>query len=178
MHVKPCVHPPRVKSLFPLSPVELLYASSTGLQPQMLWGLLFPMQDPQAREPDMGFGTLTSMENLWSIFIFQFVGHPPIRYGICLYCQSASPISIGYLSVFGCRIFFFSQLPIYFVDGCATVSSDFGVFMRRGELVSFYSAILSVLPNWIFNIHNMNTGITVSSLSQSLADWLLPKINK
>ena len=30
----------------------------------------------------------------------------------------------------------------YFVDGCSAVSCDFGVFIRRGQLTSLYSAIL------------------------------------
>ena len=46
-------HPPGVESLS--SPVELLCISAAGLQYQMLWGLLLPMPDHQAGEPDMGF---------------------------------------------------------------------------------------------------------------------------
>ena len=32
----------------------------------------------------------------------------------------------------------------FFVDGCSAVSYDFCVFLRRGELLSFYSTILSL----------------------------------
>ena len=32
------------------------------------------------------------------------------------------------------------------VDGCSAVSCDFGVFVRRGVLTSFYSAILAASP--------------------------------
>ena len=44
--------------VFP-SPMEFLPSSPAGLQSQMLWGLLLPMSDPQAGEPDMGLRTLT-----------------------------------------------------------------------------------------------------------------------
>ena len=44
-------------SIFP-SPLGLLKVSSTGLQSQMLWKLIFPMQDTWAREPDVGLGPL------------------------------------------------------------------------------------------------------------------------
>ena len=36
VHVKPCLHPPRVECLFPLSPVEVPHTSPAGLQSQML----------------------------------------------------------------------------------------------------------------------------------------------
>ena len=35
--------------------------SPTGLQSQMLWGLIFLVQDPWAGEPDMRLRTLTPM---------------------------------------------------------------------------------------------------------------------
>ena len=41
------------------SRLGLLKLSPAGLQSQMLWGLIFPVQDPQAGEPDMGLRTLT-----------------------------------------------------------------------------------------------------------------------
>ena len=37
----------------------------------------------------------------------------------------------------------FQQLPIYFVEGWSAISCHFGVFMRGGELESFYPTILS-----------------------------------
>ena len=39
------------------------------------------------------------------------------------------------------RYIFFGRFQS-FLDGCSTVSCDFGVFVRRGELMSFYSTIL------------------------------------
>ena len=38
----------------------------------------------------------------------------------------------------------FWYLPVYFVDGSSTVSCNFGVFVRGGDLESFYSGILSL----------------------------------
>lgn len=42
------------------SPLALPDISSAGFQSQMLWGLVFTMQVPWAREPDVGFGPLTA----------------------------------------------------------------------------------------------------------------------
>ena len=60
--------------------------------------------------------------------------------------------------IFGCRLSFLVGLSL-FVDGYSAVSCDFGVFMRGGELKSFYSAILSptrgihiLLFIYLFNI--------------------------
>jgi len=39
------------------------------------------------------------------------------------------------------KVFFWG---FFFVDGCSAVSYDFCVFLRRGELLSFYSTILSL----------------------------------
>ena len=50
----------------------------------------------------------------------------------------------GFFFVFGCRISFVVGSSIFFFDGCSPVSCDFGIFVRRGELMSFYSAILSL----------------------------------
>ena len=44
------------------SPVTLPNISPTGFQSQMFWVLIFPMQDPWAREPDVGLGPLA----LWA----------------------------------------------------------------------------------------------------------------
>ena len=43
----------------PPNPVKLLQSSPTGLQNQVLWGLLFPILDPWAGRPAVGFRTLT-----------------------------------------------------------------------------------------------------------------------
>ena len=55
-----CVCPLSVKSLSP-SLVGFLKLSLTGLQRQILWGLVFPVQDPWAVEADLGLRTLTLM---------------------------------------------------------------------------------------------------------------------
>ena len=81
------------------------------------------------------------------------------------------------------------MLPVYFVDDCSAVSYDFGVFMRRGELKSFYSTILCVfnvnlssftckclnqvhvvfsLYNICISIHSQKTFLTQNRCKQSL----------
>ena len=63
-------------------PLELLYASPTGLQCQMFWGLLVPMPDPKRWKPDVELGILTPVGEPLQIVTLQFVGRPPGRYGI------------------------------------------------------------------------------------------------
>ena len=58
--------PFRVKSVSP-SPADLLHSSPTGLQSQMLWGLLLFMPDPPEGDPDMGLRILTSVGTLPSV---------------------------------------------------------------------------------------------------------------
>ena len=48
---------------------------------------------------------------------------------------SSLSLGVGYLFLVGSSVNFF-------VDGCSAVSYDSAVFMRGGELKSFYSAIL------------------------------------
>ena len=58
--------------------------------------------------------------------------------------------SPGGLFVFGCKVSFFGQFKLFFCNGFSAVSCDFGVSVRRGELMS-YSTIFSPPPRnpWI-----------------------------
>ena len=115
VHETLCVSSKRGVSLSP-SPVEFLQSSPTGLQSWMLWGLLLPMPDPQAGEPDVGSELSLLWENFCDIIILQFVGHPPGWYGIWLYCECAPPtISLWFLLyVFGCRISFLIGSSLFY----------------------------------------------------------------
>ena len=64
------------------SPVEFLQSSPTGLQSQMLWGLLLLIPDPQTREPDVGLELSLLWDNVCNTIIFQCVDHPFGGYGI------------------------------------------------------------------------------------------------
>ena len=59
VHVKVCVRLLRMGVSISPSPMELLHASPTGLQCQMLWGLFLPVPDPHMWEFDVGLRTLT-----------------------------------------------------------------------------------------------------------------------
>lgn len=65
-----------------MSPKGLGEISPTDLQSQMLWGLNFLVQDPQAEEPNVGLKTY-SYERTCAIELYQFVGLPSQegRYG-------------------------------------------------------------------------------------------------
>ena len=81
VHTRPCVHPPRMEFVSP-SPMEFLRSNPADLQSQILWGLLLPLPDPHAGEPDMGLRTFTPVGELLWYNYFQFVSHPPGVYGI------------------------------------------------------------------------------------------------
>ena len=59
------------KSEVPLapSPMGLPKLKPADLQSQILWGYAFPVQGPQAGEPDLGLRTFL-WENLYNIIIF------------------------------------------------------------------------------------------------------------
>ena len=72
VHVKSCVHPPRVESLF----FRVLHSIPTSLQSQILWGLLLPGLDPQAGKPDWGSElSLTSRTSVIQLFSSLWVTH-------------------------------------------------------------------------------------------------------
>ena len=87
--------------VFP-SPVELLCTSPNGPQCRMFWGLLLPMPDPQAWEPDVGRRTLTPVgESLWLRY-FPVCGLPTWltscnHPSYCLDMASYLSFGIGYL---------------------------------------------------------------------------------
>ena len=108
VHVKPRVHPPRVESLVPLSPVELLQSSPTGFQSQTLWRLFLLIADPQAGEPDVGLRTLTSYGRVSVICLFSslWVTLPPDM-GVDYKTEAFLP---SHCDFFGCRISFLVAL--------------------------------------------------------------------
>lgn len=72
-----------------LSPVGLLQLSSIDLQRQMLWELIFPVQDPWAREPNVGLRILTLVGEALQYKYSLVCGWPTWGgYGTCLYIAS------------------------------------------------------------------------------------------
>ena len=137
MHMYPCVHPPRVESLFP----SVLWSSFTQpycLQSQMLWGFLLQIQTLRLGNLTWGSELSLMLGNLCDAIIFQCVGHPLSGYGICSYCLF--PSHFGFFFVFGYRLSFLVGSSLF----CQWLfrSCDFGVFMKGGWAKSFYSAIL------------------------------------
>ena len=62
------------------SPVGLSKLSSTSLQSQIFWGLIFPVQDTQAGGLTWGSEVSILWEKVCNIIIFLFFGCPP---GLC-----------------------------------------------------------------------------------------------
>lgn len=58
VHMRVCVFPLKVKSLFLLVLWGFCSQDPTGLQSQMLWEIVFLLLNPQAGEPDLGLRTL------------------------------------------------------------------------------------------------------------------------
>ena len=116
----------------------LLQLSLNGLQSQMLWGLIFPVLDPRAGEPDVALNTLTPVgETLqynyspvcWSPswgMKFGYIANPCLR-----------PISLWFLLyVFKCRRSYLVGSS-HFHRWLSAGSCDFCVLVRGGELRVF-----------------------------------------
>ena len=91
VRIRFCVHPFKSEVSFALSPMGLLKLSRSGLQSHMLWGFIFPVQDPWTGEFDMGLRTLTPMGNPLQYNCSPVCGLPTQGYGIWLYHESAPP---------------------------------------------------------------------------------------
>ena len=143
VHMKPCVHPPRMEFLFP----PLLWSSCAhallAFNAKCSVGSSYQCQTP-VREPDVEFRTLIpvgkprdTFTSLWithlgSLRLFISWKHPSYHLDVA----TSLSWSKGYL---------FWKDPVYFIDGCSALSCNFGVFMRGGELESFYSIILFLI---------------------------------
>ena len=67
----------------------------------------------------------------------------PVNIGFELITIVSLLLSLWLFCVFGCRVFF-GRFQCFLLDGCSAVSYDFGVSVRRGEFITFYSTILSL----------------------------------
>lgn len=86
-----------------LNPVEFLWSSPTDFQSQRLWGLLFPMPEPQTGGSYMGLWTLTPMgEPLWYNYFPVWVTHLVSMRFECIVNAPLPPSCCGFLFVFGC----------------------------------------------------------------------------
>ena len=139
-----CLCPSRLESLFP--PVLWKFCDQIRLP----FKVSFPevSQSPCQSLPRLGSLTCGSKlsqqwENFFGIIVLQFVGHPSSRYGILFYHDyPLLPSCWGLFFVFGHGVSSFSRFQHPPVDGCSTVSCDFGA-LAGDECLSFYSAILN-----------------------------------
>ena len=90
--------------------------------------------------------------NLCNIIIFQFVGHPTGRYGFAYIVKGPFLLSLCGFFVFVCRIYFLVGFSL-FCWWFSAISCGVCVFMRGGELKSFYFIILSCFI-WFLKRHH------------------------
>ena len=92
-----------------LRTVELLQSNPAGLQIQMFWGLLLPIPNPQAGEPDMGLMILILVELLW-------YNYSP-DYGLpTLVCMEFDYITNTFLVPFHCGLLSLDVEYFFLVD--------------------------------------------------------------
>ena len=127
-----CVSPPRVELFFLSVLWDSWGGSSSHCQTSRLGSLMW------------GSELSLLWEKFCGVIIFQFMNFPCGRYGIWFYCfgEPLLPSCPGLFFVFGCRYLFVGS-SVFLFDACSSVTCYCGVFIRRGELTSFYSAILS-----------------------------------
>ena len=94
----------------------------------------FRQSSPTGLQSQMFWGLLLLMPDLQS-------GEPDMG------LRTLIPSHCSFFFVFGSRISFSVWVPVFFIDGCSAISCDFVLFVRGGELRSFYfySAILSLV---------------------------------
>ena len=100
----------------------------------MLWCLVFLLQDPQARGPDVGLRTLTPVGEFLQYYSSVY-GLPNlrVRYLIVLWIHALLPVVLcSLLYDFGCRRSF-PAVSVFFIDDCSEDSCDFDMLMGRGE---------------------------------------------
>ena len=97
-------------------------------------------------KPDVGFRTSQPWKNFCGIIVFQFVGHPPGRYGICFYRNFVLTILLRLVLCLCMGAMFFGGFQCPPVDGCSTPSCDFGALTGEDECTAFHSAILNHKP--------------------------------
>ena len=95
-----------------------------------------------------------SCNSLWHSY-FPVSGLPTWEVWGCLYPVITSPTSWCGFFIFWSRISFW-KFPVHLVEGCSAFGYNFVVFMREGELQSFYSAIIIQLFfcfGWIISFY-------------------------
>ena len=118
-----------------------IYVPSMSLFSQVLWKfcnqiLLYfkasvPLPDLQVGKSDLQPRTFTTEWKLLWYIVLQFMGRPPLRYGVWFYYDCIPPISLQLLPCpWMCIMFLFVcfdgfQCPL--INGSSTVGHDFGI---------------------------------------------------
>ena len=114
VHMKTCVPPARVKSLFLPFPWSSCTQALLSFKAECSGGPSSRCQTPSLESLMWSSEFSLLWENLCNIIIFQFVGRPPGRYGIGLYHGDALlPCCCGFFFVFRCRISFLVGLSLF-----------------------------------------------------------------
>ena len=159
--MRPCVHPPRVEFLF--SPVlwSSCHQAPLAFKAKCSGGSSSLCQIPRLGSQTWGSELSLLWENLCDTIIFQFVGHPPSRYGIWLYHKYALLLSCcGFFFVFGHRISFFGRFQSFLL---MVVQQIVVVLVFSWEEVSSSPSTLSSCPR---------------TQSRRLRQWAFLKIKK
>ena len=129
------------------SPMELLCASSTGLQCQMLWVLFLPIPDPQVCGTNVGLRTLTPIgECLW--------------YSYFLVCGAFYPEVCGWL------YHIIAPLPL---DVASSLSSGVGYLLESSQSIWLKIAqhlVLILLFLWEVELQSFYSTILISTMSE------------
>ena len=146
-----CVHPPRVRSLFPS------VLSKSCNQFPLGFKVCFSMNSSsRCRTPRLGslmWGSEPSLQwaDLCGISVRESVSHPPTSYGIWFYSDCAPPtVSLWLLLCLWMWGIFFGEFQCLPVHDCPAASCDSGVLARGSESTSFYYTILVPLLLFFF----------------------------
>ena len=145
VHMKTCVHPSWVEPLFPPNPWSFCTQAPLVFNAKCSRGSSSYCHIPRFGNLTWGLGLSHLWESLSNIAIFQSMGHPLGQYGIA--CMMKVPFlwsHCGVCFVFRGRIYFLVSSSL-FCWCLFSISCNFGVFMKGGELESLCASILSLL---------------------------------
>ena len=133
------MHPLRAESLFPKAFQLSQYVILADHQSHTFWGLIFLLQDPLAREPNVGLGPLPPWGGTLHLLLFS---HLWVAYTgvwvltiLCLHPSYPTHCSSFFIPLIVENIS--ASLEVVLVDSCSVNDYNFGVPMARRKLRVF-----------------------------------------
>ena len=107
----------------------------------MFCGLVFVVQDPWAREPDVDLDPSLLGKNICNCVYPRVCGLPAGGVGLDHRSPPLLPVSWFLLYIFSCRKSFLLVFRSFLIHNCSVNSCNFGMFIEGGELRVFFKLL-------------------------------------